>query len=186
MLRLRYFQQKKLPFNSPRSGSPFPDAQADERLTTTRCRRISIIRSLCCLLLLFSPSLAVGLDTSSAHISNDTLPQCNALLRACFGVTNLDRANCFYSSATHPFCDSSSLGKLALKRWQMAPNRPNGTSDAHGFLGPQRVNLSCLKTFDESLSEQLLNASLTEALLKQLDEQIETCYDTLPIELVRP
>ena len=116
----------------------------------------------------------------------DSLPQCNTLIKQCFAHAGLERANCFCSAGTHPFCDGSSLGELILKRWEMAPNRPAGAEGAPGFMGPKLVDQECLRKFDNTLSSQLLKEEVPAATVEQLSESIEQCYETMPLELVRP
>ena len=136
------------------------------------------------LLLLVSAPLALAAPVGTSM--DDSLPQCTNLVKQCFAHAGLDRANCFYSAGTHPFCEGSSLGELSMKRWEMAPNRPTGSEDAPGFLGPKLVDQECLKKFDNTFSSQLLKGEIPGATVEQLSESVEECYETMTLELVRP
>lgn len=132
------------------------------------------------------------LELTGAHAApvsaplEDSLQPCSSLVKQCFAHTGLERSNCFYSAASHPFCEGSPLGTLVMQRWEMAPNRPAGTEQAPGFLGPRLVDQQCLKVFDNTLSGKLIDESVTGATVEKLLESLEKCYETMTLELVRP
>ena len=136
------------------------------------------------LLLLVSAPLALAAPVGTSM--DDSLPQCTNLVKQCFAHAGLDRANCFYSAGTHPFCEGSSLGELSMKRWEMAPNRPAGTENAPGLLGPKLVDQECLKSFDNKLSAQMLKQEMPANKVEQLSDSLDECYETTHLELVRP
>lgn len=138
----------------------------------------------CTFFLTLGLSAAHAVPVSAAL--EDSLQPCNNLVKQCFAHTGLERSNCFYSAASHPFCEGSPLGTLVMKRWEMAPNRPAGTEQAPGFLGPRLVDQQCLKLFDNTLSGKLIDESVTGSTVETLSESLEKCYETMTLELVRP
>ncbi|RMG42615.1 MAG: hypothetical protein D6719_06070 [Candidatus Dadabacteria bacterium] len=123
----------------------------------------------------------IGTSTPQEPVS-----QCSELIKECFVSSDTERTNCFYSSATHPFCEGTALGKLAFKRWAMSPDRSSGKQPPPALLGPQLVDKNCLMNFDNSWSSALVKGGLGQARIKSLDQKLESCRKEISIELTRP
>jgi hypothetical protein len=116
----------------------------------------------------------------------DSAPQCANLIKECFAHGNTKRHNCFFSAATHPFCDGTDLGRLASKRWSMSPNRPGFTKDLRASLGPHIVDLECLKNFDNQWSSALIEGRTSTDNIQRLNKELNNCKREISNELVRP
>lgn len=134
----------------------------------------------------FVCSTAAAVPGVPVVAADPATPQCRTLVKECMAHSDLERANCFYSAGTHPFCEGTDLGELILHRWEMAPNRPAGHESAPGFMGPQLVNRDCLKRFDALLSSKLVEDTAMQPTIEHLSESLEACYETMPMDLVRP
>jgi len=138
------------------------------------------------IIILLSSPLAVLAMTPQEFPETEAPAQCVTLVKECFAHADLDRANCFFSSASHPFCKGTKLGKIAMRRFEIAPNRPSGSENAPGFLGPQLVNVTCLKSFDSQLSSQLMQRNFSHGSLSGLLKTLNSCNRNVEIDLTRP
>ena len=112
--------------------------------------------SLCIISVLFISSTALA-DKTIKAAPQEPIAQCATLVEACFAQSGIDQTNCFYSSAKHPFCEGTTLGKLTYKRWAMSPMKFPGNEEPPAFLGEQLVDADCISNFDTSWSSQILN-----------------------------
>lgn len=139
--------------------------------------------------LLFCASSAVAIPHSSSSVSehedgNISMPQCNTLLKECFNSTGIDRSNCFFSSAEHPFCKGTEISKLANQRFGLSEMRLRGDSAAPGFLGPMVVDKQCVTTFDNMLKLELeMKKKLN---IEKLKSQLDSCMKDLSRNLSQP
>ncbi len=139
-------------------------------------------------------------DVEAPPTSDKESLQCISLIRECFSYHGFNRSNCFFTSATHPFCHGSELGSLAYRRWVLAPNE-QGTnkeaaeamaqnqldqqSSAQAFLGPQVVDTACIKRTDEALESNLRIDSISIETVRKLTESLEKCKKDIGLELRR-
>ena len=65
--------------------------------------------------------LAAHNDSQVTQSGEKESVQCVSLMRECFSYHGYNRSNCFFTTATHPFCDGSELGSLAYRRWVLSP-----------------------------------------------------------------
>lgn len=112
--------------------------------------------------------------------------QCADQIKECFASTETERSGCFFTSAQHPFCEGTALGKLSYQRWSMSPNKPGGLEVAPEFLGPRLVNGECLKNFDSEWSSALIKGGLTQKRMDELSAALEACAKDVSNELMRP
>ncbi len=119
-------------------------------------------------------------------IPEPTLNQCAELLKECHAKGDQERVNCFYSSAKHPFCEGSELGKLAYKRWIMSPVRNGGLQSAPALLGPAIIDQECLKSFDSLWLSKLIVPSTLSTSMTTLNSSLSKCTKELSEQLTRP
>jgi hypothetical protein len=84
-----------------------------------------MIKKILLTIILSAPSnvaFAAHSDLESPPTSDKESVQCISLIRECFSYHGFNRSNCFFTSATHPFCQGSELGSLAYRRWVLSPN----------------------------------------------------------------
>jgi hypothetical protein len=127
--------------------------------------------------------------------------QCVSLLRECFSYHGYNRSNCFFTTATHPFCDGSELGSLAYRRWVLSPGSESAKEDSTGetilpsghsetavqaFLGPQIVDRACIEKSDELLQSSLRIDSIALDTVRKIAAGLEGCRRDLGLELRRP
>ncbi len=112
--------------------------------------------------------------------------QCADLVRECFGYGKIERVNCFYSAATHPFCEGTELGKLTHKRWSFSPIKLPGNEEPAALLGPQLVDQDCLGKFDNQWFSNLIDNNLSSDALARLSTALFECKRELPDQLPRP
>lgn len=124
--------------------------------------------------------------------------QCISLVRECFSYHGFNRSNCFFTSATHPFCEGSELGALAYRRWVLSPNEPvrrrqdaaqaeqNQETAAQAFLGPQVVDPACIDATDDRLASSLRIDSISVDTVRRLAAGLEACRKDIGLELQRP
>lgn len=145
-------------------------------------------------------SLAAHSDVEAPPTSDKEPLQCISLIRECFSYHGFNRSNCFFTSATHPFCQGSELGSLAYRRWVLAPseqgtskeaaeamaqNQIDQQSSAQAFLGPQVVDPSCIKRSDEALESNLRIDTISIETVRKLTESLEKCKKDIGLELRR-
>ena len=122
-------------------------------------------------------------------------------MRECFSYHGYNRSNCFFTTATHPFCDGSELGSLAYRRWVLSPGSesakensagetiiPSGHSETavQAFLGPQIVDRACIEKTDELLQSSLRIDSIAPDTIRKIAAGLEGCRRDLGLELRRP
>ena len=112
--------------------------------------------------------------------------QCAELVKECFVESEVEQSNCFFSSASHPFCEGTKLGDLVLKRWTLSPEKSSVIEAPPGLLGPQVINGECLKNFDAKFSGMLIGGELTEDSITQTDAELENCKKNVSDQLSRP
>ncbi len=166
-------------------------------------RTITLIN--CCLILALL--LGLPLNAQAAHNDSQTTQageseslQCVSLLRECFSYHGYNRSNCFFTSATHPFCEGSELGTLAYRRWVLSPGtegvREHGTGETvlpsghsetavQAFLGPQIVDKACIEKTDELLQSSLRIDSIVPDTIRKIAAGLESCRRDLGLELER-
>ena len=115
-----------------------------------------------------------------------TAPQCAELIKECFAAEGVERSNCFFSSAKHPFCEGTKLGKLTYQRWIMSPVRPSGPEAAPEFLGPQLVDQHCLKNFDNTWLSKLIQPENLANNIAGLEKDLKSCTKEISHQLTRP
>lgn len=128
------------------------------------------------------PALCENQPGQSGRVEN----QCADLLKDCFKATGLQRTNCFYSAATHPFCDGTELGRLSYSRWVMSPVDTDGMGSPPAFLGPKVVNEECVRAFDARWQTAIENGQLSEDSVRQLNSKLAECKRDTTIHLQRP
>lgn len=144
--------------------------------------RLSFLLSACAVLL-----FAVNASAEvSASIANESAPQCAELVKECFASDGVERSNCFFSSAKHPFCEGTALGKLTYKRWIMSPVRPGGPEAAPEFLGPQLVDQLCLSNFDNTWMSKLIDPESLAQSVTGLEKELSKCTKEISDSLTRP
>ena len=111
--------------------------------------------------------------------------QCIDLLRECFSKYVSERSNCFFSTAKHPFCEGTELGRLAYRRWASEPKTASGSAPS-AFLGPRPVDSECLGRFDTFWEETLDQGPLSEESFSRLGSHLDDCRTSNAIELPRP
>jgi hypothetical protein len=121
--------------------------------------------------------------------------QCISLVRECFSYHGYNRSNCFFTSATHPFCEGSELASLAYRRWVLSPSdgpkvNAENTGQAHGssmqaFLGPQLVDPSCIEESDKRLESSLRINTISADTVRKLSAALEACRRDIGLELQR-
>lgn len=118
----------------------------------------------------------------------EPLAQCARLVNECFGDNQENEtANCLFSSAKHPFCQGTSLGKITYQRWLMSPVRVAGIDDAApSFLGPKLVDQECLEKFDTFFVSSLVKISELESMMSGMENKLKGCTKELSPELARP
>lgn len=135
------------------------------------------------LLTLTTASLVIAETTENQNL--EPSEQCAALLKECLMKSFEERTNCFFSSAKHPFCDGTALGRLSYDRWSMSPNRPN-IDDSAAFLGPRLIDQACLTKFDEEWAAELQKNSSTDRALGALTTKLDGCTKKITMELMHP
>jgi hypothetical protein len=111
--------------------------------------------------------------------------QCNQIINECFAVDGFERASCFYSASSNPVCAGTELGKVAYKRWSMAPVKDAGV-DGPALLGPPLVDQACLVNFDESLKKAVGHGDADTDSVRGLSTALDSCKRDLQIDLSRP
>lgn len=115
--------------------------------------------------------------------SNDSRAKCGELIGECFGYDDPERGNCFYASATHPFCQATPLGDLSYNRWSLSPTKEPGPP---ALLGPQLVDGTCISNFDSEWFGNLTAKHYSDELVEALAAKLESCKQKEPVELPRP
>lgn len=134
-----------------------------------------------CSFILVVPSVSFAKPTDSS-----TYTQCAELVKECFSNNGSERLSCFYSTAKHPFCEGSELGKLTFMRWSMGPSQ-GGTEDAPGLFGPQLVDEKCLLNFDNEWSASLIKGGpISPDSIKSLSNSLGHCKKDISNEILRP
>ena len=128
--------------------------------------------------------LLPGLLMAESSIS-EPQSQCTDLIKECFSKFSSERSNCFFSTAKHPFCDGTELGRLSYRRWASEPKTAKGTSPS-AFLGPKMVNTECLERFDSFWEEALDNGPLAEESFSRLGARLDDCRVKNSVEIPRP
>lgn len=128
---------------------------------------------------------AVALADISNTVEIQFDSQCAGLVKECFAYDTNERANCFYSSSTHPFCEGTALGKLAYKRWSMSPVKLP-MHDAPGLLGPQLIDGECISSFDNQWFGRIVDTSLSSDQLQKLESTLDSCKKKELPSLPRP
>lgn len=128
----------------------------------------------------------VAAETQPSVESLEPISQCAELLKDCFGFSDAERSQCFFSSARHPFCEGSELGKLTYKRWSMSQNKIGGEDAPAAFLGPQVVDGDCVQNFDNQWSSAILKGEVSSETLTTLSARLEACKKDTSLELLRP
>ena len=125
--------------------------------------------------------------------------QCVTLLRECFSYHGYNRSNCFFTTATHPFCEGSELGSLAYRRWVLSPSDGGKRADIDGaqaygnaetgsvqsFLGPQLVDRACIEQADQRLESSLRIDTISADTVRKLSASLEGCHRDIGLELQR-
>ncbi|MBX7144387.1 MAG: hypothetical protein K1X79_08060 [Oligoflexia bacterium] len=111
---------------------------------------------------------------------------CSDLIRECFAYTKVERTACFYASAKHSFCAGSSLGRLALKRWEMSPEQDPGLAEAPALLGPRLIDPPCIDRFDTQFSAALSEGTPALKAINSLDQVLTSCTKATAEGLMRP
>ena len=146
----------------------------------------SIVVAFVCGFFLFSaPAFAEDVELTSPP---EPLAQCARLVNECFGDNEeSETANCLFSSAKHPFCKGTSLGRITYQRWLMSPVRVGGIEEgAPSFLGPKLVDQECLKNFDTFFVSSLVKVSELESLMGGMKEKLSGCTKELSPDFSRP
>jgi len=140
------------------------------------------------ILLALAFALPAFAANKTAKISRpvDLQSECAELVEECFGYKENERANCFYSAATHPFCEGTDLGKLTYKRWSMSPVKLPGQVDAPAFLGPQLIDGSCIANFDNQWFGKIVDNKVSKEDITSLQSSLDNCRKESPAELPRP
>lgn len=131
-------------------------------------------------------ALAAQAESRSAPATASLDQQCAELVRECFGYGPEERTNCYYSSATHPFCEGTELGKLTFKRWTLSPAKMPGNEEAKALLGPQLVDQACLNNFDNQWFSNVIDSTLSAKAIAGLDSTLAECKRKIPVNLPRP
>lgn len=149
--------------------------------------KIVVALAACAVLVGSNLSFAAEKDPSGeSSISDAPLLQCSELVKECFTKSDLHRTNCFFSSAKHPFCEGTSLGKLTYKRWAMSPVHPSADEAPPAFLGPRLVDHECLGKFDNQLSGILIGGNPLDEAFDKLNSNLDGCTKKLSNEMMRP
>ena len=112
--------------------------------------------------------------------------QCAQLVKECFASSGVERSNCFFSRAKHPFCEGTKLGKLTYRRWIMSPVRANGPESPSEFLGPHLVDQHCLSNFDNTWLSTLIEPEFLADDIDKLETALKSCTKEISHQLTRP
>ena len=115
-----------------------------------------------------------------------TFKQCAQLVKECFAQNGIERSNCWYASAHHPFCDGSKLGALIDKRWALDSSSIDEGHDSPSLLGPQFVDQACVANCDNVFLGTLINGDESAAHIRQIDSCFDSCRHNSNFEILRP
>ncbi|MCB0320236.1 MAG: hypothetical protein KDD60_04865 [Bdellovibrionales bacterium] len=152
-----------------------------------------------CAALFFNVAVSFAASEDGLGVGSEMEPidQCARLVHGCFGSDEGEtRSNCLFSTAKHPFCEGTTLGKLVYQRWLMAPARIGGLDEkSPGFLGPKLVDQECLANFDGLFVSSLVRGDrgsdqgevgTLHSQLDSLSQKLRQCAQEVSPELSQP
>lgn len=138
--------------------------------------------------ILHAESLAAE-SLATESLADVALPQCQELIQGCFAKSGKHKVRCFFTTGKHPFCEGSTLGKLALQRWEISPDKGWGNSAENyraSLNAKEIVDFECLDNFDNRLSSRLITENLNETSLETLKQELRECKLAMGQDIVRP
>lgn len=136
----------------------------------------------CALILLCSAAIA---DTKHNKATGSE-PQCAQMLKECFSSNGLQRSNCFYTTAKHPFCEGTEIGKMIYERWTLAASTTVGDKTPPGLLGPSIYDESCIANCDNQWLGQLVDGQYGQKSLRSVQSCLDACRKENQLEILRP
>lgn len=115
-----------------------------------------------------------------------TFKQCAQIVKECFAQSGIERSNCWYGSAHHPFCDGSKLGDLINKRWALDSSSIDDGEESHSLLGPEFIDHACVSNCDNVFLSALINGTDTTGNLRQINSCYDSCRQESNFEILRP
>jgi hypothetical protein len=128
-------------------------------------------------------SLPIEQTTTKAQpeIAADGNAQCADVIKECFLMSPEKKTQCYFSRGQHPFCAGTTLGEIALTRWNYSKDEAG--SDVMALTGETSVSAQCLSQFDKQWSAALLSGSSTELTYKKLLAQLNECQSNAAPEV---
>ena len=136
--------------------------------------------------ILLGACVLVAIPAAADDVAIGSQPQCGEMVQDCFRSAGMKRSNCFYSSAKHPFCEGTELGKLIYKRWALSANTTVGGQTPPGLLGPSIYEEGCVSKIDNKLLSFLVKGNVSPAMIKQMHTDFDSCKQDHNLEVIRP
>jgi hypothetical protein len=158
-----------------------------------KARKSVLFRSVVFLLCSISQAHALHDQTQMPQISDQgDVAQCVSLVRECFSYHGYNRSNCFFTAATHPFCEGSDLGSLAYRRWVLSPSTAGSEGPSQGdeastraSFGTQIIDRKCIDSVDEFFQSSIRISTIPADTIQAISTKLEGCRRDLGIELQR-
>lgn len=135
------------------------------------------------ILLCVTPTFAAN---NEPDFSTGSQMQCAELIKECFSSSGVQRTNCFYTSAKHPFCEGTEVGKLSFKRWTIGANTSIDGTMPPGLLGPSMYNEQCLSNCDTKWLSELVPGDSNPKSLENMNQCYDNCKEKKSLEILRP
>lgn len=132
-------------------------------------RQVTMIRWLLTICIV-APTLCFAINESA---DNGSAEQCSQMVKECFSSNGIQRSNCFYTSAKHPFCEGTDVGNLVYKRWSLSANSTIDGSTPPGLLGPSVYDEQCIEACDTQWLSTLVKGEYTAT--KGTDACLNSC-----------
>ena len=111
---------------------------------------------------------------------------CTTAVGECLAKGDSERGECLYEVSQSTPCAGQELGRLAHRRWAMAPQSGSDESQGLGLLGPQLVDKQCLSSFDTQLSSELILGIPSADSIQMLTSRLEGCREKAVDDVFRP
>jgi hypothetical protein len=112
-------------------------------------------------------------EKSTQGVSADGNAQCADVIKECFLMAAEKKNQCYFTRGQHPFCAGTTLGTIALTRWNYA--KDDVGSEVLALTGEQSVDAECLEQFDKKWAAALLSGTSTDITFKKLLNQLKAC-----------
>ncbi len=140
---------------------------------------IGVILVLCLTSVVYAENKDLDLDSGSKV-------QCAEMIKECFSSSGVARTNCFYTSAKHPFCEGTEVGKLSYKRWTIGANTQVDGNNPPGLLGPNFYDEKCISNCDTKWLSELVPNDLTTDSINGVGSCFDSCKKDNSLEILRP